>query len=206
MNILYFEGAGWPMNDEDNKMSDVGNYRIRTAFKNNDGVPYYIELMNGFIYDKSKKLERFSLVIDFCFEIPASIDDEIDYDKVFDRTKDHLKVREYNYTKEDITKWINENLNCSFDTIEILDEYHNYCVHDGKGGFNLINDFEVNHELAAKRKEAYEKIDQEYRKHCNSKYSVTHLLDMDNNTITVRCFSSDEKLGDWPRIRTLKIS
>ncbi|WP_145142227.1 hypothetical protein [Paenibacillus sp. Y412MC10] len=48
--ILYFEAAGMDFYEEETyKVSDVGNFRIRTAFANDQGEQYYIELTNAAI-------------------------------------------------------------------------------------------------------------------------------------------------------------
>jgi hypothetical protein len=45
----------------------------------------------------------------------------------------------------------------------------------------------------------------EYRKLLNEKYSKIGLLEMDNDSITVRCHASDKALGDNPRTKKIKI-
>src|SRR5690625_3404778 len=107
---LYFEGAGWIFHEEENfQHSDVGNFRIRTSFLNNEGKQIYFEASNGFVYDKKgKKVIRYSLVVEFCFEVPTNKEDRIEYDKIYNRREEHLTTREYNYTKEDIINWIND--------------------------------------------------------------------------------------------------
>jgi hypothetical protein len=207
MKTLYFEGAGMDFYEEAAKQSDVGNFRIRTAFTNDEGIQYYIELgrTNRHGYKgKSKKLvalSEWALRVDHLFDLA-------DRDKEFyEMKRDHKEIKELDYTKADITKWINENLNCSFDTIEVLDFLDGYRVHAEGGLYNLIDLHEVNHERTAKRKAAYEKMDQEYRKALNEKYSKIGLLEMDNESITIRCHASSEALekAGLPRVKTISI-
>lgn len=195
MKILYFEGAG--MDYETNEHSNVGNYRIRTAFTNNDGIQYYIELGRAARRNKKyKTTSEWALRIDHLFKLVHG---------GYEIKKDWNSIAQLNYTNEDITKWINENLNCSFDTIQVLDFFHGYRVHKDNGHYNLMEEHNINHELAGKRREAYNKVDMEYRKLLNEKYSKIGLLEMDNDNITVRCYASDKALGDNPRTKKIKI-
>lgn len=191
-NILYFEGAG--MDYETNENSDVGNHRIRTAFINNEGTQYYIELSNiRRSNDKNKTISEWGLHVDQLFEI---VDGE--------RTK-FGKFVHSSYTKGDITNWINTNLNCSFETIQVLNMFYGYWVHAEKDQYNLINNHIVDHEQAEKRKFAYNKVDTEYRTLLNEKYSRIRLLEMDENSITIYCYASDKALGDIQRIKRIEI-
>src|SRR5690606_40325772 len=114
--ILYFEGAGMDFyGKEQTDYSDVGNFRIRTAFKNNDDIAYYIELGNCPRYnEKHKKISDFALRIDHLFKIEDRYKEELSLGG-YEINVDHKKLRQLDYTKKDITKWINENLNCNFD-------------------------------------------------------------------------------------------
>lgn len=207
--VLYFEGAGGNFySEEQTKYSDIGYFRIRTSFLNNDGKQIFLDMGNGYIYDKKgKNVERFSLWIDFCFEVPKDKDEKIEYNKFYNRNKDHLKVRLLNYTKEDITKWINENLNCSFDTIEVLDYFYNYRTHGESGTYNLMENVELNHERAKARKEIYNKIDMEYRTTLNEKYSKINIMEMNDNDIVIKCHASENALSkaDLERVVTIPV-
>lgn len=211
---LYFEGAG--LDFYESCPSDVGNYRIRTAFKNLNGDSIYIELgrssrfcqvgKNGKTLKKPKLVSEWALHIDYVFEIVPGEKDNCNNSRI-NYDWQHIKDN-YDYTKSDITRWINENLNCDFDTIEVLDWLSGYRVH-GKGQekYNLMDDFPVNHELTTRRKAAYETIDQEYRKALHETYSKIGLLEMDDTTITIRCYASDLAMSktDLPRTRQISI-
>lgn len=205
--VLYFEGAGMDFYEEAEKNSDVGNFRIRTVFKNNDGIPYFIEMGRGAKHGykgRSKKLtviNEWALYVSCLFEITGDNDDE-NKNRVktdWKHTRDN-----YLYTKEDITKWINKNLNCNFDTIQVLDLFYGYRVFADKG-YNFMEDIELDHVRAAKRKEAYDNIDMEYRALLNEKYSKIGLQEMDHKSITIRCHASDKALGNIPRIKRIEI-
>lgn len=179
--VLYFEGAGM---DYNNKGCDIGNYRIRTAFLNNNNRPIYLEISNNEFRGKKHVEWR------ACVQCAFFIEDNKDDIKYLERQLP--KIEEC--SRQGITKWINENFNCSFDDIEVLSWFSGYRVFNGNGGYNLIDNFVVDHELARKREEAYNRIDQEFRRKLNSKYSKIHVHGMDENAITVRCYASKEEL------------
>ncbi|MGM1023209.1 MAG: hypothetical protein ACQEXV_22485 [Bacillota bacterium] len=197
-NILYFEGAG--MDYETNESSNVGNYRIRTAFVNNEGVRYFLELSNApKRNDKGKIISEWALYVGYLFEFEDTKNDSEVY-------RDSEKIMQgISYTNEAITAWINRKLNCSFDTIQVLDMFYGYRVHGDHSTYNLIDNHDIDHEVASKRKAAYEQVDKEYRKALNEKYTQISLLEMDNNSITIECYASDKALGDLPRIKHIEI-
>lgn len=206
MKILSFEGAGMDYEGNNLNQSNVLNHRIRTSFYNNDGEQIYLELGNTYMRDKKgKATEKMGTHVDFCFKVPKDKNEEIQYHEIFNRAKEHLELTNMDYTKENIANWINENLNCNFDTIEVLDMFHGYGVHADNRQYNLIDNHNVNHELATKRKNAYNRIDMEYRQLLNEKYSVIGLKEMNNYSITVRCHVSETALGNFPRERTILI-
>jgi|APAga8741244001_1050109.scaffolds.fasta_scaffold12024_2 hypothetical protein len=214
-NILYFEGAG--MEYDLNELSNVGNYRIRTAFKNLDGIEYYIELGNaarhGYLGNSQKlvTVSEWALHIDHLFKIEDRNKIELSTGG-YEIPKDRKELKKYDYTKENITKWINQNLNCNFDSIEVLNEFYGYQVHGGyKNGeytYNLIDNADIDHERANKRKEAFSILDKEYRKNLNSKYRVINIEEMDNDSMTIKCFASEEKLSfkNLERYKRIKVS
>jgi len=205
--VLYFEGAGMDFySEEQTSFSNVGNFRIRTAFKNLDGVEYYLEMGNCPRFnEKYKPITNFALRIDHLFKIEDRHKEELSSGG-YELRMNFLELRKLDYTNEAITKWINENLNCDFDTIEVLDNFHGYRVHSDDGGYNIIGDLEINFKRAVARKEAYEKVDQEYRKLLNEKYSKIGLMEMDDKSITIRCHASKEKLGSAPRTKQIEIA
>lgn len=151
-NILYFEGAG--CNYSPNEKSDIGNYRIRTAFKNNEGKLIYLEMCAGFIYNEKhkKQIERYFLYIDFCFYITGG-EDDCNNSRIYFNRQDLRN--NYNYSKEDILKWVNKNLNCSFDTVEVLPDLAGYKVHGDNKTYNLMENYIHKPELIQKREEIY---------------------------------------------------
>lgn len=145
--VLYFEGAGW--SEADTSKETIGNCRIRTAFTNNKGKQIYLEMMTAPVY-KDKEIDRYAIYIDFVHYITDDKDDcnngRIPYDR------ENLR-NNYNYTIEDITKWINKHLNCNFESIQVLPDLSGYRVHKDGGGYNLVDNFNYNIEAVNKREE-----------------------------------------------------
>lgn len=204
-NILYFEGAG--MDYEVNNESDVTNYRIRTSFKNLDGIQYYIEMGRCPNYDFSKRspklLTEWGMRIDHLFKTEDRFREEL-ATRGYEIKVNFRELREILYTKENIVNWINENLNCNFTDMNVLDRFYDYCVH-GDNEFNLMEDIELNHERATKRKQAFEKVDKVYREATSSKYSVISLTYMDSKSISIHCHAAEEKLNGMERKKTILI-
>ena len=206
--VLYFEGAGSDFVQNEVNGSDVLNYRIRTSFLNNDGEQIYIELGNAYQRDiKGKATEKMGTWVDFCFKVPSDKNEEIRYSEIYNRSKEHLELNEMDYTKENLTQWINERLNCSFDTIHVLDEFYGYHTHGENGVYNLMDNIELNHERAAKRRQAYENIDTVYKTTLNEKYSVIVLMEMNDTSITIKTHVSDSKLNasNLERIKVIPV-
>ena len=149
---LYFEGAGW-FGADSSKNSDLGNCRIRTAFTNNDGKQIYLELgIQNRYNDKMKVVSDQALRIDFVHYITDGNNDcnenRINYD--------WEKVRELDYTKANVLAWINENLNCSFEAVQVLPDLAGYRVHKDRKGHNFGDIFEYDPVLTAKRTDIYD--------------------------------------------------
>ena len=158
--VLYFEGAG--MNTYESG-EDVGNYRIRTAFKNNDGEKIYLELGGHNFNDKRiKKFGWYSHI-------------------------DHCTYPKKGYTRKQIVDWVNKMLNCSFDDMEVLHDMEGYRVHGDNRTYNLMDNHVINRARTEARIKAYDKIDKEWRDKLGSKYSVLSKVGMDDNSITLYC-------------------
>jgi hypothetical protein len=128
-NDLYFIGMGWHKADS---VGDVGNCRIRTVLKNNDGKNIFIELSSG--TNRSDKQKNI-ICCDFCF-ITEKIEgglfhNDFKYNYKNLETSTYSKGIEWN--KENILNFVNENLNCSFKNIYVdnfdnnLNEYNPIC-------------------------------------------------------------------------------
>lgn len=145
--VLYFEGAGWA--GAESSKETIGNCRIRTAFTNDEGRQIYLEMETAPKY-KGKNIERYGLLISYVHWIT---DDEDDCNNSRIPFNYRDTIDNYNYSNEDITKWINKNLNCRFDNIVALPDLAGYRVHAENRGYNLVDGFIFDKELLEKREE-----------------------------------------------------
>jgi glutaredoxin-related protein len=147
---LIFEGAGWEK-AESSVISGVGNCRIRTRIRNNDGRVIYLEMGGVLITGKHIPhfAKGFNIVgrVDHCFYADSRWDSNMNY-------SDSLKMaesRNFEYNKETILKWVNDNLNCSFNNMEVIND-NSIRVHDteepicdcSNGDYEPYKDNEVN--------------------------------------------------------------
>lgn len=196
--ILLFEGAGMNIYEEG---SDVGNHRIRTAFINDNGDKIYLELGGNLQNCKTSKRFGWYTHIDNCFNISVSTDENVSRIKL---NNTFFK----GYSKRELTNYINENLNCKFDTIEVLDWMEGYRVHRNRHECNLMDDHKLNRKRTIARNKAYEKIDKEIMEKLGEKYSKISLQSMDEESITIKCHTFEKdlyKIGMSKDNRLLKI-
>jgi hypothetical protein len=183
--VLLFEGAG--MNYEVDELSDVGNYRIQTAFINNDGVPVYFECSGNTITKAGKDthwrtyLHQVSYLTDYC-------------DGSLTHIAHNWNDPMFGYNKAGIVNLVNSICNTSFEDMEVLDDMEGYRVFGGKREYNLMDDHVINRERTAARIKAYAEVDAEYRKRFGSKYSVIRFMSMDAESITIQCYASREQV------------
>lgn len=110
MNPLIFEGAGW---EKASSSSDIGNCRIRTRIKNDSGIVIYLEI-NGF--ERTKYTPRkfpISGYVMHCFSGDCNESSE---------WRNLERQSEFNYTAENLLRWVNENLGCSFDSLSVVND------------------------------------------------------------------------------------
>ena len=187
--VLYFEGAGCDFTPT--KLSDIGNHRIRTAFKNDEGKLVYIELSGFDVKDKKKTITHWKAHVDHAHYITDGNDDEnmnrISHDWVY--VRDNVK-----YTKEDVTKLVNKLCKASFDTVEVLDWMEGYRVHGDYRTYNLMDNHVINPARTEARNKAYNEIDMKFRELLNEKYSKIGLVRMDDDSITIKCHTYERDL------------
>jgi len=231
--ILYFEGAGC----EGTNVNDVENCRIRTAFKTDDGREFYLELMSGYenyrpneipwnLYGIPRQKKecgwsdyiqfRNMIIVDFCFEIHNGNGDCNNFRHEIERKRTSLP-----YTKANILRLVNENLNCSFTEVVILPWLSGYGVHSGdpKRKYNLMDDYidvpartvERNRVYHEEAKRYFEKI---YRQHIKarpcaakrmSNYETWSLVKYTDKTITIRSHTYKELIDDDQRVHTFRV-
>ncbi len=179
--VLFFEGAGCV------PRGDVENCRIRTAFVNDSGEKIYLEL-SGFEPHKHtpNNLKCYANIafVDYCYIL--------EYGE--EKCRFDIVRKNFEYSKKSILDFVNECLNCSFESLIVLDMFDGYRVHKDGGGYNFIEDFEYNPEQAEKARYAFHKIDMEIREQLGEKYSKISLHSIDKHAITVRCYASNESM------------
>ena len=198
IKVLFFEGAGCV------ERGDVENCRIRTAFKNDEGKGIYLEL-SGFEVSKSSP-ERYKKYLNAGFVDYCHYTEQERIERIHSKTKkvyyeyQYKTIKEvecglsFEYRKQDILNFVNEKFNCSFDEIKVLDNFEGYRVHKDGGGFNFIEDFEYKPEIAEARRAKFNEVDYAIRQQLCEKYAQCHLVDMTDESITVRIYASDQKM------------
>lgn len=188
--VLYFEGAGC-VHAYGN--SDIENCRIRTAFTTNEGRKIYLEMICNLIDSKNVKYscnEGFKTGdcrgwVDSCHYIT-------DDPKIDDCNASRTGFEHYSFlfTKANLLKFINEELNCSFDEVVILNDLTGYRVfndngkHDTFSYYNYGDEFQYDdiktQKRLAKRAELKAYFEQ-FMKYDNSSYWVD-----ENGNLVVR--------------------
>lgn len=181
VKVLFFEGAGCA------ERGDVENCRIRTAFTNDNGERFYLELSGVEVTHKSP--ERFNQYlnmgfVDYCYQLGE------DGEKIrFD-----IEKHNFEYSKADILDFVNTELGCSFTEIYVTDLFYWYLVHKQGGGYNLMEDHNFDHEKATRARNAFNEIDMKIRRQLGERYSKISLHEVGENYIKVRCYASNESM------------
>jgi len=111
---LIFEGAG-------SEITAVGNCRIRTRIRNIEGRLIYIEI-NGF--QNSGKTPNYAKGLDVVGHVDCCFYADHTWDTRNNSSSKlaHITKKHFEYTKENILKLVNENLNCSFNGMEVVNK------------------------------------------------------------------------------------
>lgn len=119
MKTLIFEGAGW-IDADTSKATDVGNCRIRTRLRNNSGRVIYLE-MGCCHFDNPKYAPAYAKNLNYVTHIDHLFycDSKWDNNRNFSRELQPLTNIHFEYNKENILKFVNEKLNCSFDNMVV---------------------------------------------------------------------------------------
>ncbi|GCD12601.1 hypothetical protein [Clostridium tagluense] len=196
MKTLLFEGAGMEYTDEE---SNIGNYRIRTAFINNEGKQIYLEMGRSPVYEASGKSKKMKIIsewgtcISHLFYITGDTKD-CNINKIY---YSHEELRNnFKYNKEDVIKIINKLCNTSFETLEVLDHMEGYGVHKDNEGYNLMDNHIINRKRTIARTKAFNDIDMDYRRKLNEKYSKISLMEMNDTNIVIKCYASIQSMSN----------
>ena len=181
VKVLFFEGAGCA------ERGDLENCRIRTAFRNDEGKAFYLEL-SGFEKHKCTPdyLKHFENVghIDYCYELG----------KDGEKLRADIEKKNFEYSRQSILDFVNREMGCSFTDIVIADMFYDYRVHKDGGGYNFMEDHDWNVEKAHAARQAFFNIDMKIRKQLGEKYSKISLWEIGSDSITVKCYVSDKSM------------
>lgn len=113
MKTLIFEGAGWKKAES----NGVGNCRIRTRLKTNEGRIIYLECGGR----KKTKYDSSNFPFNFTGHIDHVFYDDVKEDAIknFSPELCHLSKECFEYTKREILKFVNNKLGCSFADLKV---------------------------------------------------------------------------------------
>lgn len=203
MRTLYFERAGIDFYEEgDKKASDVGNFRIRTAFTVEGAkAPIYLEMFSSRVEpkDKRKFTEGYApgdLIgwVDHCFYI--GIPHPYYQTGQYESLPCERAVR-FPYTLDGILNFVNTCIASKeepFDKVEILDQYEDYHVHGNNGTYNLMDDFTPNPVRAEARRACYMNFWDCVNNIFNTKFPNFNVIKYDGDKMTFRFHCSDKEL------------
>lgn len=190
VKVLFFEGAGCA------ERGDLENCRIRTAFRNDEGKAFYLELW-GVEKTKhtSERLKCYQNIgfVDYCYEL---VGDSKFHSDGEEQIRFDIEKYNFEYSKQGILDFVNSVFGCSFTDIVIADMFYDYRVHKSGGGYNFMEDHDWNVEKAHRARMAYYAIDSKIRKQLVEKYSKISLWEIGPDSITVRCYASDKSMRD----------
>lgn len=141
--ILWLEGAGMEGTGQ-----PVGNCRLRTAFCNDAGTMYYLELL-GHEWSKQQrkympdaaeyKDEKCIGWVDFCHELT----DDPEIDDCNCSRHEIERDCHFHWTTRGILDLVNDRLGCSFDEIRIAPKFSGYSPHTSRRhGYGISADFD----------------------------------------------------------------
>jgi len=124
--VLVLEGAGWAEADS-SKATDLTNCRIRTRFLNNEGKAIYFEA----------NMHNEQLLGSAVHSFSSNCNEHSEW-----RNNEYKK---FDYTKEGLLEFINNNYDCSFESVEVVnDNSIRVHINDGsvrvhnEGGYNIL--------------------------------------------------------------------
>lgn len=158
---LYFEGAGW--SEADISKATIGNCRIRTAFRLDDGRAVYLEI-NGTERTKhspSCYQWQYTGFVTSCFYVTDENPND-DENKHSIRLTDRKRI--FEYTEAAILKFVN-SLGASFEAVKVVPDLggyrvfpENYTRARGTGRLNYGDEFPFDPEMTSRREAVHKWI------------------------------------------------
>lgn len=178
MKKLYLVKMGMDYKEEGEMTgSDVGNYRIRGTFHDKDNNIIFVEFGIGYERNsKGKTISSIKLCVDFQFNTTISWDCNESSIKI-----DYDLLKNYNYTKADILRYIKDVFGVEFNSLELIDtSICNYDYHTTTG-----DNFRPDEELIAQNQKIKDYF-YNYEKNVEGKqYPNFSIYYNENNKLTV---------------------
>jgi len=113
-NTLIFEGAG-------SEMFEVGNCRIRTRIRNIKGRLIYLEILG---FQNTNKTPNYAKGLDVVGHIDCCFYADHTWDTRNNSSSQlaHITKKHFEYTKENILDIVNKELNCNFNSLEVVNK------------------------------------------------------------------------------------
>ena len=128
-NVLVLEKRGcdfWKDDEELNKHSDIGNYRVFAKGLSVDGHIVFGDFNNGYTYDeKYKPVHHHKLSLTAYTIDPKKEDLYIENPQEYGNAELERKTKPYFYTQKDILKYVNSINDFIIDEIIILKSFYN---------------------------------------------------------------------------------
>jgi hypothetical protein len=117
---LIFEGAGCTGTGT----TEVPNCRIRTRIRNNSGRLIYLEMGCCHFDKKTRIIPKYAEGLEYATHIDFVHYDDAKWDKrrCHSEALRQFEHSHFEYNKENILKFVNENLNCSFDDLQVIND------------------------------------------------------------------------------------
>jgi len=141
-NTLIFDGAG-------SEMFEVGNCRIRTRIRNNEGRLIYLEI-NGF--QNTNRTPNYAKGLNIVGHVDSCFYADSTWDARSNNSSklSHVTKNHFEYNKENILKLVNEELNCNFNSLEVVNKgLHVHSIKEplcdcAKEGYTPFKEVKVN--------------------------------------------------------------
>lgn len=224
--VLYFEGAGW---DGANKDYNGLNCRIRTAFHDNDGNMFYLEIHGGkcnkaqIIRAKGKgitipKTYLYVEEVDVITDAPKELTDKDTSDIGAEQNCIYKKISGFEmeripYTLENIKEYVNSHFNVKFEQVVILNYLAGYQVFSSESGkhkkvserYNFGDEFHYDEELTRKRIIKVEELKKHFCEMFHQEYDNTSYWIEDGSLMVQLNVSEEERIKAGYKIRKFKV-
>lgn len=177
MKKLYLVKMGMDYKEEGEMTgSDVGNYRIRGTFHDKDNNIIFVEFGRGYERNsKGKTISSIKLCVDFQFNTTISWDCNESSIKI-----DYELLKNYNYTKADILRYIKDVFGVEFESLELIDtSVCNYDYHTTPG-----DTFQLDEKLIAQNQKIRDYF-YNYEKNVENKRYPNFSMYYENNKLIV---------------------